>query len=68
MFTFKRKLSKKNKVNQVISMLSGLSEKKLKYWFELSDSNVQLRNPDKEDLRLHRELEEELNRRGFIFF
>lgn len=58
---------KKLKVDKVISMLPNISDDKLKRWFELSDANIQLRNPDNEDKRLNKEIESELNNRGFKF-
>lgn len=66
MFKFKNR-EKANKVKKVISMIPNISDDKLKRWFELSDSNIQLRNPDDEDKKLYKELELELNKRGYKF-
>lgn len=66
MFKFKNR-EKANKVKKVISMIPNISDDKLKHWFELSDSNIQLRNPDDEDKKLYKELELELNKRGYKF-
>lgn len=66
MFKFKNR-EKANKVKKVISMIPNIPDDKLKHWFELSDSNIQLRNPDDEDKKLYKELELELNKRGYKF-